>query len=279
MRVATWDNTKLTEEQVEAMKSEYPPEMIDTELGGFFPDYGVSMFPPGHLEACVAQELYDAAYLALHPEDPKEHIRPGWQLVEDPRHGVTLYEAPAKPGRVYAMGGDPGTGNYPGRNAAGVMVADITEKPFKLVYFHWVSGNGSLNPFLQSYKHAIQVYNPVLRGIDATGPQKMIDEIAFTNHGIATDRINFSTDKDAMLNALAYDVTNHNWKIPTIKGLIRQASTYTREDDKKLAQDLVMTWAQISFLARFMPAEVTQNATTARSNHRNRRIRASGRRR
>ena len=274
MRLATWDNTQLTEEQVEAMKAEYPPEMIDVEMGGMFPDYGVTMFPPGHLNQCLDQSLYDAAYIALNPEEDSP-VLPGYQIHEDPRHGITLFELPPKPGRTYVMAGDPGSGNYPNRGAAGVMVADVTEKPYKLVYFHWVSGNGSINPFLQSFRRAIDIYNPPLRGIDATGTQKWIDEIAFTNLGIQTDRINFNADKDGMLNNLAYDVTNHLWRIPPIKGLLRQAGTYTREEDKKIPQDLVMTWAQISYLARYAPSPVDIQTKVSKNNYTKRQVRTS----
>ena len=267
MRLATWDNTMLTEEQIEAMKAEYPPEMIDVELGGHFPDYGASLFPVGHVNACVDQSMYDAAYIALNPEDPKEKPKPGYEVVEDPRHGITRFELPVQPGRTYVLAGDPGSENYPGRGAAGVMVADVTEKPYKLVYFHWVSGRGSISPFLSSYKYAIEKYSPVLRGIDATGTQKWVDEIAYTNQGIQTDRINFAADKDGMLNNLAYDISNHLWRIPPIKGLIRQAGTYTREDDKKIPQDLVMTWAQLSFLARSAPSPITINSQPKKNNY------------
>lgn len=111
LRVATWDNTMLTEDQVEAMKAEYPPDMIDVEMGGFFPDYGFSMFPPVHVQACTDQSLYDAAYIAINPEEGAG--RKGYRLDEDPRHGIIHFEVPPEPGRLYIMAGDPGTGNYP----------------------------------------------------------------------------------------------------------------------------------------------------------------------
>ena len=222
--------------------------------------------------------LYDAAYGALHPE--KGAVKPGYRLREDPRHGVTLFELPYEPGRRYVMAGDPGTGNYPGRGAACVMVADCTTKPYRLVYFDWVSGNGSINPFLASYKYAIDKYMPEYRGIDATGPQTMMDELAFVNYDITTDRINFGKDKDGMLNTLAYDVSNHLWKVPPIKGLLSQASTYSREMDKKLAQDIIMTWMQISFLARFIEGSTPRNERKRPGpNYRRRNVRTTSSRR
>jgi len=258
MRVATWDNPYLTRLQVEAMKAEYPPNLIDVEMGGMFPDYGFSMFPRVHVLACVEQGLYDAAFMALYPQeaDPDSTTIPkkGYKLEEDPRHGITHFELPAEPGRVYIAAGDPGQDSYPKRNAPCVAVADITEKPYRLVYFWWGSGQGSYNPFLRSYKYVIDKYTPVLKGIDATGTQKGIDELAFENQGIATDKINFTSDKNALLNSLVMDITNHNWSYPPIEGLIRQLSSYTLEGDrKKEPQDIVMTMGELSYLQRFLP--------------------------
>jgi hypothetical protein len=280
IRRATWENSHLTKEQVDAMIAEYPAEMIDVELGGAFPDFGGSMFPLGHLEWSTDQSLYDAAYIALHPEaDFKTEVLPGYVLEEDMRHGVIHFELPNEPGHIYVEGGDPGTGGYPARNAPVVMVADITKKPYKLVYVDWGSGHGSYNPFLTSYKYAINKYSPIFKGIDATGTQAGIDEIAFTNMGIQTERINFTRDKTPALNQLVVDVTNHFWKWAPIKGLLNQMSTYTLENDKAgLPQDLVMTMAELSFLAAFAPQESIQNIHATHATFRKRNRRSSRRR-
>ena len=277
LRVATWDNTRLTEEQVDAMKAEYPPEMIDVEMGGYFPDYGFSMFPSGHVRECVDPSIYDAVYMAVNPDDGKP-LR-GYALTEDPRHGLTHFELPPTPGAIYIVAGDPGTDGYPKRNAPCVIVADVTRKPYKLVYFWWGTGRGSYTPFLQAYKYAIDKYSPIFRGIDATGPQKAIDELAFENHGIVMDKLNFGTDKAGMLNSLSLDITDHNYRFPAIRGLISQLGNYVSSDDKKIAQDIVMTIAQISYLARFLPAEPLTNVAATQNNYRNRKARTNSNRR
>jgi hypothetical protein len=116
----------------------------------------------------------------------------------------------------------------------------------------------------------------VLKGIDATGTQKGIDELAFENVGIQTDRLNFTSDKPAMLNSLNADITNHNWAFPPIKGLTRQLSTYTYEGDKQGdPQDITMTMAELSFLARMLPAEPTEDASMYANNFRSRRPRTN----
>lgn len=251
LRVSTYMNTRLTAEQIRLMEAEYSDEMIDVELGGKFPDYGVSMFPKMHIQACTDQSLNDAAELALRPETglPKK----GWKVEEHPRYGITLYEAPFEASGMYIMAGDPGTDSPPKRNAGVVMAFDITKTPAKLVYFHWVDGKGSYNPFLSSYKYAIEKYRPVLKGLDVTGTQKAIDELAFENAGISVDGINFSKDKQAMLNSLSMAITNHTLSWPVIKGLTRQLASYSLENEKKLAQDIVMALAEIAFLERMIP--------------------------
>jgi hypothetical protein len=196
-------------------------------------------------------------------------------LAEDPRHGVTHFELPYDPRRVYIMGGDPGTENVPKRSAAPVIVTDVTEKPYRVVYFDWVSGNGSYKPFLQSYKYALGKYNPILKGIDATGPQKALDELAFEAYGIQTDKLNFSSEKDAMLNALSMLITNQAIRWPPIKGLLRQMGEYTRARDKQIAQDIVMTLAEIAHLARYVPDARSRDAKVKKSNYRKRSLRTT----
>jgi len=80
MRTSTYDNTKLLPKQIAAMEADYSPEMIDVELKGFFPDYGYSMFPSGHIRACTDQALYDIAWLGLNPESGGRP-KPGYKLI------------------------------------------------------------------------------------------------------------------------------------------------------------------------------------------------------
>lgn len=282
MRVETYDNTHLTPLQILAMEADYPPEMIDVEMRGKFPDYGYSMFASGNIRACVEQSIYDAAYMALNPEsDLKKDIQPGYDLGEDPRHGIFKLELPRKPGHIYVQGGDPGTENFPKRSAGVVMVFDVTDQPLKkLVYFDWISGKGSYNPFLQSYKYALRKYEPILKGIDNTGTQKALDELAFENHGITVDGLNFGTQKNSMLNALSLDIGNHHYRFPPIQGLLRQMGTYSLALDKKVAQDIVMTMAEISHLSRYVPAARGEKDPPAKKgNYRNRQQRTTRSRR
>jgi hypothetical protein len=278
MRVATWDNTYLTEEQVELMKAEYPADLIDIEMGGNFPDYGLSMFPIGHLHACVDASMNDDMDEATHPEDDKL-IKPGWIQEEWPRVGCVHFEMPATQSGLYVIAGDPGTDSPPKRNAACIIVADVSERPWKIVYFHWIAGKGSYKPFLNSFKEAMSKYNPTLKGIDATGPQKALDELGFEQFGLVVDPLSFGQLKDAMLNSLLMTVTEHSMRSPLIQGLMAQMSTYKREMDtptNAIPQDIVMTLAMLSYLIRFMNvAEKNDRHSGTRPSVRNRRMRTS----
>jgi hypothetical protein len=271
IRSTVYDNIHLTPEQIALMEKEYTDEMIDVELKALFPDYGMSEFPVRHIEMCTDQTMNDQMEMAVHPENGQ--IKPGWMVQEHPRHGIHRWEMPYTPGHRYVMFGDPGTGDPPKRNAGCVIVADTSTRPYDIVYFDWVFGKGAYRPFLTSYKYAIAKYFPVLKGIDSTGTQKAIEELAFEDYGIEVEGINFQRDKDAMINSLSVGITDHWFRWPVIKGF-RQIRQYQRKEDKKLAQDIVMTLAGVAFLCRYLPEQVSAEVNNARhGNYKNRKLR------
>jgi hypothetical protein len=278
IRTKTYDNIHLTDKQIELMEAEYPPSLIAVELGAEFPDYGIGMFPQSHVTACTDVALNDFVNAAVRRDgNPKK----GFVLEEDPRQGILKYEVPRVSGHRYVMAGDPGVDNPPRRNAPVVVVLDVTERPHKLVYFDWVVGNGSYFPFLDSFKYAIRKYQPTLKGLDATGTQKAIDELAFEQRDIQVDKIHFGRDKSAILNDLSFAITGHTIKVPMIKGMNSQLLNYSRdrEKDKKFAQDIVMALGMAAFLSRYAPEDNDNSRKPKKNNYRNRRARTSGRRR
>lgn len=263
--ITTWDNTYLSREQLLAMEKEFPPDMLDVEMGGNFPSYGGGMFPSSHLALCQSIPLYDEAYSATSRKVPKT----GYIIEEDNRWGILRFEMPRDPSHVYVVGGDPGTGSVPQRNAGVVIAEDISLDPAQVVYFHWITGKGAYEPFLNSMRYAITKYQPGLKGFDATGTQKMMDELAFEKAGIDVEALNFGSDKLGMLNALSLDVTGHHVCWPPISGLHRQMRSYVPEEDNKIAQDIVMALAVASHLKRFLkpvelPSENSMEATVRR---------------
>ena len=276
LRIATYENSHLTRKTIELMEAEYSDDMIDVELRALFPDYGMSMFPSAHIDVCTDQSLNDAVEMGV--EAGERQAEAGLPAGGAPALRDHVVRAAGGPLRALCDGGRPGTGWTARRNAGVVMVMDIAKNPNQVVYFHWVDGRGSYNPFLSSYKYAMDKYLPVYKGMDTTGTQKAIDELAFENMGMTIDGINFQKDKEAMLNSLSSYVTNHQISWPVIKGLVSQMSTYSREADKKIAQDIVMCMGELAFLARHAPEDGT-GATSSTNNLTDRRRRTTAWRR
>jgi hypothetical protein len=137
------------------------------------------------------------------------------------------------------------------------MVWDCTNKPYRLVYLHWISGNGSYIPWFNSFKWAYEYYRPLFQGIDATGTQKAIDELVFEREGLPVDSVNFTRDKFGMLNALKVLFQYQDLRFPWIKGLHNQLLHYKIPDDN-LAQDLVSAMMVFAYLTRYLPASITE---------------------
>jgi len=248
MRITTYDNTHLTPEQIALIEAEYPPEMVAVEMRAEWPDFGISTFPHGHIQACVDRDMNDAMEIALRPENGM--VKAGYEEEEWPRVGHVFWKTPVKNGHLYVMAGDPGVDVPPRRNSPCIMVFDITKMPAEMVYFHWASGKGSYDPFLQSYKRAVEEYRPLAKGIDATGTQKALADLGFEKVGIQMDSIHFGGQKDELINSLLVALTSHDLRYPMLSGLISQLQNYNRDDDRDIAQDLVMTLAQIAYLMR-----------------------------
>ena len=279
VRTSTYDNTFLTKQQIALMEAEYPPSLIRVELGGYFPDFGFGMFPKSHVDACTDVYMNDILNEAIRNDTGK--VKKGFDVVEDPRQGILKFEFPRESGHRYILAGDPGVDNPPRRNTAVNIVLDVTKRPHKMVYFDWCRGNGSYYPFLDSYKYAIKKYQPTIKGMDATGTQKAIDELAFESKGIQLDKIHFGRDKSAILNDLSFAVTAHELSFPMVKGLNNQMLSYSRERerDKRFAQDIVMALGMATHLARYAPEEGASDHDIRPNNYRDRRSRTNIRRR
>jgi hypothetical protein len=290
LRSTLFDNTHVPEWQRTEIMAGYTQEMIQQEIYAEFPDWGDTEFPLKFIDACEDQWLNHEMERAMNPVEEQSDgsfkaLTPldGAIDLELPRVGTVRWEWPPEPGRVYVLASDPGTSSPPKRNSPAIFVFDVTEKPYTMVYFHWVSGNGSYMPWLTSMKYAIAKYNPLLRGIDATGTQKAIDELVFEREGIPIDSVNFARNKEGMLNALKLLLQNHEIRFPYIKGLRHQLRTY-KYPDKDLIQDIVAALMVFAYLTRFLPNTLPSQKQTitvrtpARAN-REMRSRRSGRRR
>lgn len=262
-RVSTWDNTFLPPDQIEQMTYGFSDAEVDIEMRGLFPDYGLSEFPSKYVTAITTSgsRLYDEAYSKVNPTSGVPDK--GYALEEHPRHGIVKYEKPLDPSGIYVLAGDPGVGMLPARNAGVVGVERVDVTPSELVYFHWIDGYGSYDPFLASFDYANKKYRCYLKLMDTTGTGKAIGDLAFERFGIEVDPVSFSSTKDELINALILDVTNQTRIWPPIRGLIRQMSLYRRADDKDLAQDIVMMMGLLSYGKVYVPRKIAVNTKTS----------------
>jgi hypothetical protein len=273
LRSTLFDNTYIPAWQREEIMAGYTEEMIQQEIMAEFPDWGNTEFASRFIDGCENALMNDLMERLTNPiyedENGNEHCGtpvPGAAVVEMPRFGVTLWEMPYETGHVYVETGDPGTDSPPKRNAGVVMVWDVTTKPYQLVYFHWVSGNGSYQPWLSSFKYALAKYRPLYKGIDATGTQKAIDELVFEREGIPMDSVNFAHDKKGMLNALKLLMQNYELRFPVIRGMHNQLLGYRLPDDD-IAQDIVSCMMVFAALERFLPDSLSVQKTTRVKTH------------
>ena len=259
-KARTRENINLTEEQIVLMEAEFSDEELAVEMNAEFPDYGMSFFPKSHINACTSLDLLSTGQDAVAAEEK------GWNIEEHFRHGITKWEMPYDPDAYYVMAGDPGKDDPPRRNSGCIGVLDINKSPAQLVYFHWTAGHGSINPFMDSYYYAIHKYNPIVKMVDNTGPQSGTQEIGFTNIGIETDGINFNSKKNAALNHLSFNITNHEIVWPIIKGLVKQVSSFTLENDKKdgFPQDIVMMLVMLALGLRYKDVDHDEPKKKAR---------------
>jgi hypothetical protein len=240
MVMTIFENHHLPQAEVDAIVDDYPEELVEQELYARLPDFSGGIFARQFVVGAENMELNDIIDNAESSGIVKEY---------HPQHGLHKLEIPPSPTGRFVLAGDPGTGNFPKRNAGTVTVFDVNRKPARLVYFDWTAGNGSIMPFLNSYKYAIERYRPEYRGFDATGPQKMLDELAFDAVGIDVDALNFQRDKSAYINSLQVALARHEIEWPFIKGLRNQLTGY-REPDKHIAQDIVCSLGMSAYLMK-----------------------------
>jgi len=182
--------------------------------------------------------------------------------------GVIHFKIPPRPGRLYMVFGDPGTGAAPQRNAPVLMVWDVTsfpQRPATLMAFWWGNGGGRISPWVEKMFDFIKEYRPIYAGVDATGPQKNMNYLInehlfkerFKHEGIDGEpgylspfgmvrgigSLDFSgAMKHTYLQAsrLLIEANLLSWP-KAVVGIRSQLSNYDPENDKRIAQDIVAT--------------------------------------
>lgn len=234
VRVSSYANTTLTQNQLDSFWQDMSEEEKQVEIEAGFPEYFGNDFSPTVVDLCQDPALNEEVQNAI------EEGLPGYEYRTSGKEGVMKYQKPASDFRKYILIGDPGTGNPPYRNAGVILVWDVTEEPYEMVYFDWVAGNGDYRPFFRQYEWAHHYYRPIYSGFDSTGTQKAMDQLYFEEKGLIIDGIAVTTEKPVMINALKIMMQKAKLRFPLIKGVRQQLLSYKSDNDKKLSQDIVM---------------------------------------
>ena len=249
--VRTDENPHLTERDVQLMREDIPEELRLTEMDGKRPMGRGRFFPLHVVRSCESRDLNELAFQA------QDANVPGALYEEDSRLGVLRYSIPAIPGHEYLIAADPGTGNVPRRNAACVVVFDITGFPLmegsraEMAAFAWVSGNGTYHAFEHQFKTWWEYYKCGMNAaLETTGPQKSLAEYAFTlglsGHQMLIEPMDMSGNrKNEALQAAIQLYQRGLFRTPFVRGMRNQLVGYDLPDTK-LAQDIVSAIATAS---------------------------------
>lgn len=241
MTVISEANVGLTELDIKRMRRRIAEHLVDIQMGAARP------MGMGEVFTEVMVNLCEDWGMNAEMEEKLRDEKVGWEEKTLPALsmiGPVLWKSPAKRGNVYMLLGDPGTGNPPNRNSPVIMVFDVTmfpKEPARLVYFHWVHGNGTINPFLADYFAAYNEYQPQFCMFDATSTQKYIDETVFQGYNMPVEGFDFSgMKKNGAIGALKFLMSRALIKFPYISAIRNQLTGYVLPDTN-LAQDLVST--------------------------------------
>ena len=236
------DNPYLRPEDIERIVRNVPDWQKPMYLKGERPPRPGAYFHPSVLQKLYSEQQMNAA------------VARGDTFIQRDKCGIIEYaEAPVQ-GHVYCMAGDPGTGEYPNRNAPVITIFDMTEFPAtkaKLVGFWWGFGNGSYRPFIYKFQEWTGKYHvpTMFRGYDSTSNQKALAELAFETGEDQVTPLGFESGKKwQYLTALLLLAGADKLQIPAgITGLEHQMKGYVLPD-KKITQDIVSTLAMAAFL-------------------------------
>lgn len=261
--VSSRHNHNVTEAQLARMLARIPEDERERFIEGTRPEGRGNFFDKNAVYACEFKN--EAEIVAT----KAKALVPNYNFSKMHGAGIIDYQINPTPGRVYMTFGDPGTGAAPHRNAPVVMtwdVSDFPNHPARLVSFWWGSGGGKITPFIDRLLKQVGIFRSIYVGIDSTGPQKSIAPLinehmykeAFEGKepvvgmvkGIAG--MDFSGPKKmAYLHAARLMVESGLMSWPKeIVGVRSQLTNYDYENDKKIAQDIVATFAMSAHAIR-----------------------------
>jgi hypothetical protein len=247
--LSTYDNRNLTDKQIRNFEKKITTdEEKNRWLRGVRPMGTGDQFSKEMIEQCTDFGLNDIM------DQAKEKGLPGYTLETAQKCGVIIWELPPDEDRNYMVIGDPGQGNPPYRNAPCIGVWDYTdfpERPATLRAFWWGFAQGSYQPFVSTMKRFVDKYKSTDAAFDATGTQKMMDELVFERDGILVLGLNMTGHKHTYNTALKLFLDAGLMNFPEIVGIRSQLGNYTIPD-KKIPQDIVsMFQMSAGYLRKF----------------------------
>jgi len=282
--VPTSANTNITERQIKnTLRFIRDPEEQERLLDGQRPEGKGLFFSKPSVGQCADP------YMSEYIETKFKAGVPGFQVVKAMSFGVIEYQTPKTSDYCFLVG-DPGTGNFPARNAPCIAVIDasgLPQEPAFIVAFWWGSGNRRIQPFMNKFYDYKDKYRPIFAGVDSTGPQAgMVQLMNLTKvwsgqvESLADQQSVYGMDfsvgrKDSMLlaNRNLLELGLIRWA-DFAKGIKMQYYNYDRALDRsgqpKIAQDIVACLSMGAFAIRAYynigPDEQAERERQVRSN-------------
>jgi hypothetical protein len=117
--------------------------------------------------------------------------------------------------------------------------------------FWWGFGRGSYQPFVQTMYRYMEYYKSTDGAFDATGTQKMMDELVFERDNQLIQGLNMTTYKHTFNTALKLFMDKGLIRMPYIPSMRAQLGNYVIPD-KKIAQDIVAMLQMVAgYLRKF----------------------------
>lgn len=234
--ISTYSNKNLTEKQIRGFERKITTDEDRARwLEGKRPAGMGDEFSTGMIDNCEDESINVVMADAI------KRALPGFHHETAEKCGTIIFEMPPEESRIYMVIGDPGQGNPPYRNAPCIGVWDITDfprAPAVMRAFWWGFARGSYQPFVDTMYRYIELYESTDGGFDATGPQKMMDELVFERDGVLVTGLNMTTYKHAFNTALKLFMDKGLIRFPYIPSMRSQLGNYVLPD-KKIPQDIV----------------------------------------
>lgn len=256
LRVRTIENPLLSKEILREIMADYTERMILQELEGEFLDDTSAEFDYAQIQACCNPE--DSVVKDLLREIQEQRAKQGRQrslrmelgLAEDIDH----FELEPRIGHQYLASWDLGKrATKEGRNATVGMVWDVTQLPWRMVAYKYLTGTGYI-PAMGLIEEWHNKYSSMgtkcLTSIDASGKGDVLNELIETEQRFSVDGIVYNAVmKPNLITAAKIAIERGLVRFPFIKRFVDQLQIYT-QNDKDLPQDTVMAFAQSMFKAR-----------------------------